>query len=726
MPNHPTPPACARPWLRTLWLGIALLTAAASGSSVVAAPKNNKATAPAALDPYLWLEELRSPRTSAWVAAQNARTQALRAQDPAHEATYRKVLDIFNTRQHIPEVQQLGEHLYNFHTDAEHPRGLWRRTRMEDYRHAEPDWEPVLDLDALAAAENERWNWGGPVCREPAFDRCLLTLTRGGGDATVVREFDLRSKRFVEDRGFQLSEAKQGISWLDADTLLLARAEGEAGSTRSGYARQVRRWSRGSTSEQAPVVFEGQAQDLGVSASVSHTQGQRYELYRRILSFYKTETWLKLDGQLQRLAIPDDADIDFLGTQALVSLRSAWTVAGKTWPSGSLLVADLADLQAGRPAFSVLFEPTASRSLSGYTVLRDHLIVNSIEHVRNRATEWTRSASDGSWQARELSLPGLGSTRFSALDGERSNAYLMHYSDFLTPPSLLLGEGGSDARATLKTLPPLFDASGLEARQHFAVSKDGTRVPYFIVQRKDLKLDGRNRVLMYGYGGFESSQRPFYSASNGKAWMEAGGVYVLANIRGGGEYGPAWHEAAVRGHRQRAFDDFIAVAEDLVRRKITSPRHLGIEGYSNGGLLMGVMLTQRPDLFGAVLSHVPLLDMQRYSQLFAGASWLEEYGDPSKPEDWAYLSRYSPYHQLKKGRHYPAVLFSTSTRDDRVHPAHARKMVARMHSLGIPKVWLFENPEGGHAGAAGAEQFARIAAMEYRFLWTQLGGPQRD
>ncbi|MBV1776837.1 prolyl oligopeptidase family serine peptidase [Burkholderiaceae bacterium DAT-1] len=674
--------------------------------------------AAAELDPYLWLEEVHGAKATEWVAGQNARTLAMTHADPLFESTRKEVMDIMTATDHIPHVSKIGTYFYHFYTDAVHTRGVWRRTTLDEYRKAEPVWETMLDVDQLAKDEGERWSWGGAICRKPEHDRCLLTFTRGGGDASVVREYDLATRQFVKD-GFVLPEAKQGISWLDRDTVLISRATGAEDSTQSGYPRVVKLWKRGTPVDIAETVFSGEKEDLGVSAHVSDRQGIRHQVFSRIVSFYKNETWVREHGKLIRVAIPGDAEVDFLGKEVLISLRSDWEVSGRIWKGGSLLIGDFAALQSGQPAFTALFEPRTGGSLDGYTITRDYIIVNALENVHNVAYEWRKV--EGRWMAHPVEVPGFGSTSFAAIDPEGSNEYFLKYNDFLTPSSISLGRAGSDERELLKQDKARFDASGLDVAQQFAVSKDGTRVPYFIVKRKDIRLDGKNRVLMYGYGGFESSQRPFYSSSNGKEWMAKGGVYVLANIRGGGEYGPEWHATAVRENRQRSYDDFIAIAEDLIKRKITSPRYLAIEGYSNGGLLMGVMLTQRPDLFGAILSHVPLLDMKRYNKLFAGASWMDEYGNPDDPAQWAYISTFSPYHLVKKGVRYPSVLFSTSTRDDRVHPGHARKMVARMLAMGVKNVWLFENQEGGHAGADGAAQFADIAAMEYRFLWNQLG-----
>jgi prolyl oligopeptidase len=629
----------------------------------------------------------------------------------------------------------MGRHVYNFWTDDAHPRGLWRRTTLADYRHPQPAWETVIDVDALGRAEGTSWVWGGaqpvPSRTEAGVDRCLVSLSRGGSDAHVVREFDLVTLRFVSD-GFTLPEAKSRCQWIDRDTLYVGTDFGAGSMTSSGYPRTVRRWKRGTPLAQAPVVFEGLATDVSVSAWVQHLQGGRQRhLFSRGIDFYRGEDLLLADdGSLQRIDKPEDADLMVHGDLMLLQLRSAWTVGETTYPGGALLATSFDAFRRGERSFDVLFTPTATRSLErgGVAMTRSRVLLNVLDNVSGRLEELHRAG--GAWQRRAVAMPANASLWVASLHDEEldedplADTYMVGLQDFLTPDTLLLAEAGTDRSEVLKQRPAQFDSRGMRSEQLFATSPDGTRIPYFVVWPAGARADGNNPTLLYGYGGFEVSMTPGYQAVRGNMWLGRGGVLVIANIRGGGEFGPRWHQAAMRENKQRSYDDFIAVAEDLVDRRITSPQHLGIQGGSNGGLLMGAAFTQRPDLFKAVVCQVPLLDMHRYHKLLAGASWMAEYGDPDKPADWSFISRYSPYQRVKAGTAYPRVFFTTSTRDDRVHPGHARKMVARMQAQGHD-VLYYENIEGGHGGAADAKQQAHLRALEFSYLWMQLGGPSR-
>jgi len=668
-------------------------------------------------DPFLWLEDVGGDRSLDWVRAQNAVSEAALANSPRFEDLRRDLLSIMDSDEKIPYVGRLGEYYYNFWQDAEHVQGVWRRTTLEEYRKPEPKWETVIDVDALAKAEGENWVWHGANCRYPEYDRCLVSLSRGGADADVTREFDLAGKHWVKD-GFFLPEAKGNAGWIDRDTLFVATDFGEGSMTTSGYPRIVKLWKRGTPLAQAETLFEGKPDDISVGAFVAHTRGQRYELVYRGITFYTRQYFVRRGEALERIEVPEDAEVSFWGQWLLVELKSDWTADGRTWPQGALLALDFERFRKGARDFDLLYEPHARKSLSGYAGTRDHLLVTELDNVKDRLYEW--KVEDGAWWRRAVDVPSIGNLGVTAIDDEDSNAYFLTFTDFLTPTTLYLAESGSDARDALKQLPAYFDASGLEVSQHEAVSKDATRVPYFQIAPKALKLDGRNPTLLYGYGGFEVSRLPSYSATVGRGWLSQGGVYVMANIRGGGEFGPAWHRAALKENRQRAYDDFIAIGEDLVARKVTSPQHLGIQGGSNGGLLMGVMLTQRPDLWGAVVCQVPLLDMKRYNKLLAGASWMGEYGNPDVPAEWAYISTYSPYQKVRAGVDYPPILFTTSTRDDRVHPGHARKMMARMDAQEHDDILYYENIEGGHGGAANNKQAAYMQALAYQFLWQKL------
>jgi len=670
-------------------------------------------------DPYLWLEDVGGEKPLEWVKTQNAVSSKALEASPDFAPIHDRLLAMLDSNARIPFVSKQGPWFYNFWRDAEHVRGLWRRTSLAEYRKPEPRWETVLDLDALSKAENENWVWHGAECLYPARERCLLNLSRGGSDAVVVREFDVVSKSFVEN-GFVLAEAKSSVSWRDRNSVYVGTDFGPDSLTTSGYPRIVKLWHRGTPISAAETIFSGEAGDVSVQASVSDEPGYHREFITRAVTFYTSETWLREHGKLVKLDVPDDAEASTWRDQITVKLRSDWTIGGKTYPAGALLAMDLKKFLKGERDFELLFIPDAHTSLQTLASTRHHLIVNTLENVRSKL--YSLAHEHGRWTRAPIDAPAFGSVSVAAVDEDHSDDYFLTFTDFLTPTSLYLASlDGSkkDRRELLKQLPAFFNAEGLEIAQFEAISKDGTRVPYFQVSRKGLALDGNNPTLLYGYGGFEVSMTPAYSGGIGSAWLEKGGVYVLANIRGGGEFGPEWHESAIKQNRQRTYDDFIAIAEDLIARKVTSPKHLGIQGGSNGGLLMGVMLTERPDLFNAVVCQVPLLDMRRYSHLLAGASWMGEYGDPDKPEEWEWIKHYSPYQNVVKEKSYPRVLFLTSTRDDRVHPGHARKMAAKMEAQGHD-VLYYENIEGGHAGAANQKQAAELSALAFTFLWQTL------
>ena len=722
---------------------------ASSATPAATSAATSAATPDTTTDPYLWLEDVQGERALAWVRARNAQSRAaLEAQPRFAEmrAAFRAVLD---SRDKIPYVSRRGDALYNHWRDAEHPRGLWRRTTLAEYRKPQPAWETVLDLDALAKAEGENWVWGGATCLAPDYSRCLLRLSRGGADASVLREFNTVSKAFVAD-GFTLPEAKSDVDWINADAIYVGTDFGPGSLTDSGYPRTIKRWQRGQPLASAVTVFEGLTQDVSVAVSVDPTPGFERTVFSRSIDFYNHEQFIVQRGAgkdkaretLQKIKLPSDVSISFWRQRALLQLRSDWTVgtgaAARRWPGGSLLVGDAEAIlaaagSASMPPLQALFTPTASRSLAGYSTTHSQVLVNVLDDVAGKLEAWRpapANTGDGKaerWVQRPLKAPFPGTLHASALHDptlahdDQAEAYSVMYADFLTPDSLLLGNTGSDTLEPLKSLPALFDTSGMRVEQRFATSKDGTRVPYFIIWPRGAVADASNPTLLYGYGGFEIAMQPAYSALAGSAWYSRGGVRVVANIRGGGEYGPAWHQAATKANKQRSYDDFAAVAEDLIATKVTNPRHLGIQGGSNGGLLVGAVMLQRPELFNAVVCQVPLLDMRRYTKLLAGASWMAEYGDPDLAEEWAWISRYSPYQNVRADQKLPAVLFTTSTRDDRVHPGHARKMAARMLAQGHQTLY-FENIEGGHAGAADNSQKADMLALEYAFLWQQLGG----
>jgi prolyl oligopeptidase len=693
-----------------------------AGSFGATGPASSEASdAETKADPYLWLEDVTGEKALNWVRQQNAVSTNELESTPYFETIRRRLLSIMDSKDRIPYVAKHGRWYYNFWRDQKNPRGLWRRATLQEFKKAEPAWEVVLDLDELSSTEKENWVWKGYDVLYPTYDRCLLILSRGGADSAVVREFDLTSKQFVPN-GFFLPDAKSQVAWRDRDTLYVGTDFGPGSLTDSGYPRIVKEWKRNAALRDAKVIFEGKPEDVSVGASVSHDHGQTYEFISRGLTFFTSYDYIRQGDQWIKIEKPDDAVVGTFGNQLLLRLRSDWATDGKTYAAGSLIASDLNGCLAGKRQFDSLFTPTDRTSLEAMSDTKNYLVLNVLENVRNKLYALRRS--EGQWTRIALEAPEFGSTSINGIDPDESDDYFLTLTDFLTPSSLEFGTIGKQDREKLKHLPSFFDATGLEISQHETASKDGTRVPYFQVSRKGIGLDGKNPTLLYGYGGFEIPMLPGYSASVGSAWLERGGVYVLANIRGGGEFGPKWHEAARKANRQRAYDDFIAVGEDLIKRKVTSAEHLGIQGGSNGGLLMGVMLTERPDLFKAVVCQVPLLDMRRFNKLLAGASWMDEFGNPDKPEDWAYISKYSPYQNVVKDKKYPRVLFTTSTRDDRVHPGHARKMVARMKEQGHD-VLYYENIEGGHGGAANNKQAAYMSALAYTFLLKELSPANR-
>ncbi|MDT7609704.1 MAG: prolyl oligopeptidase [Pseudonocardiales bacterium] len=676
-------------------------------------------------DPYLWLEEVTGDRPLEWVRARNAESLAQLTTGERFTELRDGIREVLDSDERIPYVRRRGELLYNFWQDAEHPRGLWRRTTLESYRTGEPDWELLLDIDALAALEGENWVWQGAAVRKPEYVRALVQLSRGGADATVVREFDLPTRSFLPgadsaDPGFELPETKSRVGWVDADTVFVGTDTGPGSMTTSGYPRVMRQWRRGTPVAEAPVVFEASETDVSAFAVHDDTEGFERDLVGRAPDFHTSLDYLRRpDGSLELIDVPPDAETDAHREWLLVRPRSPWTLGETTYPEGSLLAFGFDDYLAGGREAAVLFTPTPSRSLSYHAWTRHHLILLVLEDVTTRTEVLT---PERGWASSPL--PGgseLGSTDIVGVDPDASDEYLLDVSGYTQASTLLRGDLATGELETLRRAPEFFDATGMNVQQYFAVSDDGTRIPYFVVGgQADGETDEPGPVLMTGYGGFEVSLTPHYSGILGRGWLARGGRYVVANIRGGGEYGPAWHTGVLGEHRYLAYQDFAAVARDLVDRKITTADRLAIHGGSNGGLLMGVMLTRYPSLFGAIVIQVPLLDMRRYHLLLAGASWMAEYGDPDNPTDWEWISNYSPYQNLPRDASLPPVLVTTSTRDDRVHPGHARKMVARMREYGYP-VDYYENIEGGHGGAADNAQRAFQWGLVLEFCWRHVG-----
>ena len=684
------------------------------------------------VDPYLWLEEVEGADALAWVAERNRATHAALAEgQPGFDALRARLRATFDAEDRIPHLRKLGDRYYNFWQDEENPRGVWRRTTLDEYRKPAPDWEVVIDFDALGRAEGERWMFAGAPVLVPGYDRALVRLSRGGADAVVVREFDLVARRFVEEGGFALPESKGQASWAGPDEIFVATDFGPGTMTDSGYPRIVKLWRRGRPLDDAATVFEGEASDVSVRAWADLVPGFETEFVCRGRDFFNEERYIRRAGELIPLDLPTDAGFAVHRGRLFVAPRADWETDGRTFPAGSLLAIGLDRFLAGARDLAMLFAPAEGRVLAGFSPTRNHVLVNILDNVRHRIEVATPGAAAAGWSVAPLPGADDGTVHFRsidarAVDADADDRYFLVTEDYLTPPALALGSaGGGEAPAVvLKREPARFDASGLAIAQHRATSADGTSIPYFEVSHPRVELRGGPTkppppTLLYGYGGFEVAETPRYLPSIGTAWLERGGAYAVANIRGGSEFGPAWHRAALKANRPRAYEDFIAVAEDLVRRGVATPARLGILGGSNGGLLMGNMVTMRPDLFGAVVAHVPLFDMRRYHRMLAGASWLAEYGDPEDPADWAYLRTFSPYHNVEPGAACPRLLITTSTRDDRVHPGHARKMVAKMRAMGHD-VLYHENVEGGHAGAADNAQRAYLWALVFRFLRSAL------
>jgi prolyl oligopeptidase len=683
--------------------------------AAMAATVAHAAPAPAD-DPYLWLEDVEGAKALAWVKEQDAASRAVLESKPEFKPIHERLLAIYNSHDRIPAVVKRGKWLYNFWQDDKSPRGVWRRTTMAEYRKPEPAWETVIDLDRLSADEHVLWVWKGATCLYPRYSRCLVSLSRGGADAVEVREFDTVEKRWVKG-GFVSPESKQDVAWRDADTIYVSRDFGPGTMTHAGYPRIVKEWKRGTPIAAAKTTFEGEETDVGSSVFVVNEPGRKYERLRREITFWEGEEYLREGEHWIRLLVPADARVSMADGWLFVQLRTDWKPGAAAFKGGSLIATRLDAFLSGGRDFEALFEPTERVALQDYVATRHVIVLDLLDNVKSRIVEVRRR--DGRWAHSDVAVPPSSSIGVSAFDRDTSDDYWMTVTSFVEPTTLYLAQAGKPRREKMKALPAFFDAKGLAVSQFEATSKDGTKIPYFVVMRQDAKLDGSHPAILYGYGGFEISMTPGYSGTIGAAWLEKGGVWVLANLRGGGEFGPAWHRAAQREGHQKSFDDFIAVAEDVIARRITSAKHLGIMGGSNGGLLVGATFIQRPELFKAVVCQVPLLDMERYNHLLAGASWMGEYGNPDDPADWAFISKYSPYQNVAKDAKYPRVFFFTSTRDDRVHPGHARKMVAKMEAQGHD-VLYYEDTEGGHAAGSTPAQQAYMWALTYTFLLNEL------
>ena len=678
-------------------------------------------------DPYLWLEDVSSPKAMAWVDAHNERSMAVLQNDPRYQQYYSEALSLAQAQDRIPAGSFIGGKIYNFWQDANHVRGIWRRTSIDSYATGHPDWETVLDLDALASAEKANWVWKGADCARPLERRCLINLSDGGEDKVTIREFDLGTKGFVKG-GFVLPKGKQRVSWLDQNTLLVSREWKPGQLGRTGYPYIVKRLKRGQPLSAAVELFRGKPSDGGYGVSpfvLRDAQNRTLPAVVRPLDTFSAETYVLTPKGARRVAMPKKNNlVDMVDGRVIAQLDEDWTPAagGKTFAAGSLVSMDLAQLKAdpAHPKPSLIYAPGPREALEGESSSKNVLLVSTLDNVRGRTLLFTPTAKG--WTRKAMDLPD-NSTLFVSSASNRSDQALVGVTNFLTPPSLWLADAATGSAHQIMQQPAKFDASNLVAEQREATSTDGTKIPYFIVHRRDMKLDGNNPTLLYAYGGFEIAETPNYSSTIGKLWLDKGGVYVLANIRGGGEFGPKWHDAGLGVHRQRVYDDFAAVAKDLIATKVTSPRRLGIEGGSNGGLLMGVEFTEHPELWNAVAIQVPLLDMIRISKIEAGASWEGEYGSIDDPAVRAFWEKTSPYQNLKRDVKYPVPFIWTTTKDDRVGPQHARKFAARMEEYGLPFLY-YEVTEGGHAAGANLKESAHTTALQMIYLTRRLMDPQ--
>ena len=673
-------------------------------------------------DKYQWLEDVWGERSMAWVKAENERSAKTLESDPRYSGFEAAALKVMESPDRLPDPNLNGDYVYNTWQDAQHVIGILRRTTLTDYLSAQPHWQTVLDYDALAKQDNVKWVQKGRTCLYPGNELCLVGLSAGGEDAVTLREFNLKTGKFVAD-GFVLPKSKQHVAWVDKDTLLVARDWGAGTMTKSGYPFVVKLWKRDEPLDQAKEVYRGSETDVGVGPlTLKDAGGHQATIVVRNVNFFENELFLVTSGGTKRIALPGKVDINgLLKGQMIATLRQDWKPEGQNteFVQGSILSLDLGAVKKDplhlKPR--IVFAPTATEFAQSVDTTRNHLLVTTLENVQGRAYSYALDSA-GVWTRKKLDIPDNQTVSIETTNWS-DNQFFLSLTGFLTPSSLLLGDAGTGALKEAKTLPPQFDASGDVVEQLEAVSKDGTKVPYFVVRPRNVKYDGTNPTLLTAYGGFQISETPRYDPIAGRLWLERGGVFVLANIRGGGEFGPAWHEAGLKTHRQRIYDDFAAVGQDLVARHITSPRRLGILGGSNGGLLMGVEMTQHPKMWNAIVIRVPLLDMLRFENIAAGASWVGEFGSVSVPEQQAFLASISPYNQLKPDVAYPEPLIFTTTKDDRVGPVHARKFAARMEEFKKP-FFYDEIIEGGHGAGADLKEAAKTEAVQFTYLTREL------
>ena len=676
-------------------------------------------------DPFIWLEEVEGEEALIWAAERNALSTPRLQGDPRFEGIRDAIEMVLTSDDRIPTPGLVNGQVYNYWQDDEHIRGLLRRTSLDSYRSDNPRWETVIDIDLLATVENANWVYKGRTCLPGNPSHCLLRLSDGGKDAVVLREFDLENKNFV-DGGFSVDEAKTNVDWVDANTLIIGTDFGPGSVTTSGYARTLRLWRRGTDINDAEQIIEVGLEDMSVGINTVAEDDARYSFVTRRPDFFTEQNWLVTpDGALAEIPFPIDVNLQgVFGDKLIALMRSDWSpTEDVTYPAGSLIAMDLASSISNSAAteVSVILDPNVNDELdaiSAVAMTRDSIYISALKDVSGKLLRVRSGAgAEPAWSVATIELPDNGAIRLVSAD-DYSDTLMVSYQSFLTPSTLYLVNGDEQPEA-IKALAPQFDAEPYLVEQQFVASADGTSIPYYIVRAADAPMDGSTPTRLTAYGGFELSRTPAYVSAQSQVWLQQGGAYVLANIRGGGEYGPQWHQTALLENRQRVFDDFIAVAEDIIERGLTSPAHLGITGGSNGGLLVTAAMVQRPDLYNAIISAVPLIDMLRYHLLLAGASWTAEYGNPDIPAHYDFISEYSPYQNVRADANYPEIFLWTNPKDDRVHPGHARKMAARMLEQGHELIY-FENAEGGHGGGANLGQLAVTQAMEVVYLLQQL------
>ncbi|KKM92560.1 hypothetical protein LCGC14_1217250 [marine sediment metagenome] len=667
-------------------------------------------------DEYLWLESIRENKSLNWVKAQNSQTVKSLNNTEIYKSSYQENIKLLTSQTRLPNIVQRGEYLYNFWQDTNHKLGIYRRTTLSDYMKKKPKWETVFDLDLLSSVEKTNWVYRGINCLQPNYNRCLLSLSPGGIDAVVVREFDIANKQFVNN-GFHLKAAKSHVSWKDENTVFVTTDFGQDSLTHAGYPRIVKLWRRGTNINNAIKLFETPSSSLGVSMARFSDESSNIDIIQEVKSYHSSIYYTYKDGKTSKIPLPNSIELNaYMDGRLFFRLTNDWQFGDETFVQGSIIFSTVDNILAGKQHYELLIAPTETAIISAVNTTKSSLLVSLLNNVKPEIIRFYRTGNK--WHSDKLTFDDIG-TAFISSSNQSSDDFYISFSNYITPNTLYKYDHRQNELKLVKSEAPQFVSHDLEIKQHWATSKDGTKVPYFITMKKGLKLDGKNPTLMFAYGGFELPTTPYYSSILGSNWLEKGGVFVAANTRGGGEFGPKWHRAALTTQRHKAFEDFEAVAEDIIAKKITSPAYLGIEGQSNGGLLVAATAIRRPELYRAVLSQSPLLDMKRYSKLLAGSSWKAEYGDPDNEAIWNYIKTYSPFHNLEQSKNYPKFFFTASTNDDRVHPGHARKMVAKMQDM-KHSVYYYEQLEGGHVSSINNTEQAKLYALIYAYLWEKL------